>query len=93
MLKFGFLDFLLFHILDVNKMEKILRKENYSSDFAEMLKTIYEPCQFKSPSEPPKWLDKELYKEGLSFINNYYFAVTIALVPNLVIGLSIPNLW
>ena len=69
------------------------RQKDYSPEFIEILKTVNEPCELKSPKDPPEWLDKDLFKKGLSFLWNYYFVIAFSSFQNLVIGISIPSLW
>ena len=67
------------------------RKSKYSPEFVELMKTINEPCELKSPKEPPPWLNKSLYLKGLSVIWSCYFGISIGILANFVLGLSNPN--
>jgi len=70
-----------------------LKNNNHSKEFQDLLENIHEPCSLKKPSrEPPDWLDKLMFKQGLSFIWQHYFAVEFCSLLNLVIDMSIPSL-
>jgi hypothetical protein len=45
-----------------------------------------------SPPTPPKWLDKDLYLEGIKFFWGHAFMVFVVLMQSLITGLSVPNL-
>ena len=45
-----------------------------------------------SPSLPPVWLDKELYREGIQFFWDHVFMIFLVLGQSISTGLSVPNL-
>ena len=49
-------------------------------------------CDFVSPSSPPKWLNRELYSEGVRFFWDNVFMIFISMLQSLIAGLSNPNL-
>ena len=51
------------------------------------------PCQLKVPTEPPKWLDRDKYMRGRRFFENNTLSVLVSNYRNLVMGLSMSNLW
>ena len=71
-----------------------LKKKNYSEDFKILLENINEPCDLKTPStEPPDWLDKSMFKEGLAFIWERYFAIQFCSLLHLIIAMAFPSFW
>ena len=82
------------NIMAVNPAVKTRLKSNCSKEFSDLLENIYEPCALKIPSGgPPDWLDKSMFKQGLTFVWQHYFAIEFCSLLNLVIGMSIPSLW
>ena len=59
----------------------------------ELAKGINVPCDLKVPDNPPEWLDKEKFHRGRKFFRENALSVLMSNFRNLVIGLSIPNLW
>lgn len=51
------------------------------------------PCNLSVPAKPPDWLDKDKYNRGRQFFIDFPMSVLMSNFRNLVIGLSIPNLW
>ena len=49
-------------------------------------------CDFSLPSSPPKWLDRDLYQDGVKCFWDNIFMVFISMCQSLIGGLSIPNL-
>ena len=72
---------------------KKLKNKDYSPEFVEILQAVEEPCELKSPKDSPEWLDKDLFKQGLTFLWEYFFLVAFSSFQNLIIGISVPSLW
>ena len=64
--------------------------ENYLDTLAEGIDV---PCDLQMPKEPPEWLDKQKFERGRECFKQYPFSVLMSNFRNLVIGLSVPNLW
>ena len=82
-----------FLLIKLNMDFEKIRQKDYSPEFVEILKTVNEPCDLKSPKDPPGWLDMDLFKQGLSFLWKYFFVIAFSSFQSLVIGISIPSLW
>ena len=63
------------------------------SQLDELAEGIDIPCKLKVPSNPPIWLDKEKFKRGREFFEKNPLSVLVSNYRNLVLGLSISNLW
>ena len=63
------------------------------SQLDELAEGIDIPCELKVPNDPPKWLDKEKFKRGREFFEKNQLSVFVSNYRNLVLGLSISNLW
>ena len=63
------------------------------SELSELAKGMEVPCKLKVPSQPPKWLDKDKYNRGRAFFEKNTLSVHVSCYSNLVMGLSISNLW
>ena len=63
------------------------------SQLEELAEGMDIPCQLKVPSQPPEWLDKDKYYRGRIFFNDNTLSVMVSNFRNLVMGLSISNLW
>lgn len=50
------------------------------------------PCEFKTPREPPVWLDKDLFETGRKCYNEYSLALLLSSYMATCVGLSVPNL-
>ena len=59
----------------------------------ELARGIDVPCELKVPAEPPPWLDKEKYERGREFFRQNPLSVFMSNFRNLVVGLSVQNLW
>ena len=64
-----------------------------ASNLEELACGMHEQCDLKVPSEPPEWLDKDKYLRGRKFFMENALSVYMSNFRNLVIGLSVPNLW
>ena len=64
-----------------------------ASNLEELACGMHEQCDLKVPSEPPEWLDKDKYLRGRKFFMENALSVFMSNFRNLVIGLSVPNLW
>ena len=51
------------------------------------------PCELRIPSAPPPWLDEARFHRGQEFFRLNPVSVLASNYRNLVIGLSVPNLW
>ena len=63
------------------------------SELEELAEGMEIPCGLKVPSQPPEWLDKDKYYRGRAFFENNTLSVFVSNYRNLVMGLSISNLW
>ena len=66
---------------------------NMTAYLNELSDGIHVPCDLKIPSNPPEWLDKDKFYRGRRFFVENPLSVMLSNFRNLVIGLSIPNLW
>ena len=63
------------------------------SELEELAEGMEIPCELKVPSQPPEWLDKDKYNRGRAFFENNTLSILVSNYRNLVMGLSISNLW
>ena len=59
----------------------------------ELAEGIDEPCDLCVPEQPPPWLDKAKFERGRIFFKENTISVLISNFRNLVVGLSVANLW
>ena len=45
-----------------------------------------------APSQPPEWLNKDLYREGIQFFWDHVLMIFLVLGQSITTGLSVPNL-
>ena len=64
-----------------------------SPQFLKLMEKINQPCDLMAPKQPPTWLDKQKFQNGVKFYEEWYFSVALSSIMNLLLGLSIPNLW
>ena len=64
-----------------------------SSELVDFMEGMHIPCDLQVPEKPPDWLDKEKYMLGRKVYFDYRMGVMISNYRNLIIGLSMPNLW
>ena len=62
-------------------------------EFEALLAKINDKCELDLPSNPPQWLDKDLFADGAQFFHDYFLIVVLSSIHNFLIGISIPNLW
>ena len=58
-----------------------------------LAKGIDIPCDLRVPKSPPEWLDKDKYERGRQFFRQNPLSVLMSNFRNLIIGLSVSNLW
>lgn len=64
-----------------------------SAELEDFMQGMDEECDLKVPEKPPDWLDKDKYMLGRQVYFDYRAGVMISNFRNLIIGLSMPNLW
>ena len=64
-----------------------------TTNLNELSDGIHVPCVLKVPSNPPKWLDKDKFIRGRRFFMENTLSVISSNLHNLIIGMSVPNLW
>jgi hypothetical protein len=75
------------------ELKRKVRSQEYSPAFEKLVQKIEDPCDLKVPLKPPSWLDKNLFYTGQEFFRGYYFSLFFSSIQNLLVGISIPNLW
>ena len=73
------------------KKSKVVIEPNYFDEL--FYSSIESSCDLKVPETPPKWLDENLYLEGKKFFWDNVILVFMVYCQNLIVGLSVPNLW
>jgi hypothetical protein len=76
--------------MEQNKSEVVIKPNYFDSLF---YSSIDSSCDLKVAENPPKWLDKDLYLEGKKFFWDHVLIVFLVYCQNLIVGLSVPNLW
>ena len=64
-----------------------------SSELVDFMEGMHILCDLQVPEKPPDWLDKDKYMLGRKVYFDYRMGVMISNYRNLIIGLSMPNLW
>jgi len=62
-----------------------------STEFAQIWEGVDVECEFRFPTEPPPWLDEELYDIGIEFVSTNLVGVGMSNGEALVSGLCIPS--
>ena len=78
---------------DANLANRIKNNQNVSPNFLKLFEKINDPCDLITPNQPPPWLNRELFQLGVRFYEEWYFSVALSSLANLLLGLSVPNLW
>ncbi len=75
------------------ELKQKVHGREYSPAFEKLMAKVGEPCDLRCPQDPPRWLDKDLFHSGIDFFWNNFFTVVFSSIMNLLVGISIPNLW
>ena len=78
---------------DADLINKIKNNQDASSNFLKLIEKINDPCVLITPNQPPSWLNRELFQLGVKFYEEWHFSVALSSIANLLLGLSVPNLW
>ena len=78
---------------DVDLTKRIKNNQVVSPNFLKLIEKINDPCDLITPNQPPSWLDRELFQLGVRFYEEWHFSVALSSIANLMLGLSVPNLW
>ena len=64
-----------------------------SQEFEALMGKIHEPCELKSPEDPPVWLDEKKFRDGVRFYDDWFLVIAMSSIWNALLGMSVPNLW
>ena len=78
---------------DVDLTKRIKNNQVVSPNFLKLIEKINDPCDLITPNQPPSWLNRKLFQLGVRFYEEWYFSVALSSLANLLLGLSVPNLW
>ena len=78
---------------DVDLTKRIKNNQVVSPNFLKLIEKINDPCELITPNQPPSWLNRKLFQLGVKFYEEWYFSVALSSLANLLLGLSVPNLW
>ena len=74
---------------EVDRNQIVSSKKKFHTFFHSGLQSL---STLTAPLQPPKWLDKELYQEGIQFFWDHVLIIFMVLAQNITTGLSVPNL-
>lgn len=81
---------IIFKMVKYDENRNVVNESCFDDVFRASINSL---CDFTAPQNPPKWLDKKLYMEGRKFFWDHVLIVFLVYCQNLIVGLSVPNLW